>query len=331
MILRKFVEASLVRAAFLFHGLGGAVILVYYTQQPLFLVVALGVLLFVFELGTTVRYNEKGEWRWFVPVVVIYLVMVVPVIWITELDLLDFRVALNVTGSGSCPSRFIILEEIDSSCKHVFDDEVRGVTQEQLDRYNFGQTFSALFQQSFMIVLILGRWLLPKGGMTRNELSQLLLVYVGMAADMLEFSTETLRQPEIACERLIFIAILAVWSWSLLQFSFGQAVATQRSRLLISKVIDRALDGPPVNCASYLCGSEIWALLTDVILQDGPYLVIRTYVIIEYQITDNILIFFAVSGWTISAQSCAHKSTLREEPSIGDHADLPIHCSRSGY
>ncbi|XP_038073815.1 transmembrane protein 26-like [Patiria miniata] len=296
MILRKAVQASLVRVAFLFHGLAGIGILVYFTQSPLYFVMALGILLFMLELVTTLRYNEKGEWRWFIPAVLLYLVLVVPVVWITELGLLDFRVALNVTGSGSCPSRFIILDTVDEHCKHVFEDAVGGVTQKQLDKYNFGQTFSTLFQQSFMLILILGRWLLPKGGMTRDELSQLLLIYVAMAADMLEFSIETLRLSEIACEKLIYKAILAVWSWSLIQFSFGQTVAKQRSRRLISSVVDRQAGGPPVNCVTYLCGSEIWALLVDVILQDGPYLVIRTYLIIEYRITDTILIFFALKN-----------------------------------
>lgn len=37
-----------------------------------------------------------------------------------------------------------------------------------------------------MVILIVGRWLLPKGELTRDQLSQLLLVYIGMAADIIE-------------------------------------------------------------------------------------------------------------------------------------------------
>ncbi len=36
------------------------------------------------------------------------------------------------------------------------------------------------------MVLILGRWLLPKGALTRDQFSQLMLVYIGMAADIVE-------------------------------------------------------------------------------------------------------------------------------------------------
>jgi hypothetical protein len=38
-----------------------------------------------------------------------------------------------------------------------------------------------------MLILIIGRWMLPKGDLTRDELSQLLLCYIGTAADIIEF------------------------------------------------------------------------------------------------------------------------------------------------
>lgn len=47
--------------------------------------------------------------------------------------------------------------------------------------------------QILLILVIVGRWLLPLGGgVTRTELSQLLLIFVGIAADILEFTCETL-------------------------------------------------------------------------------------------------------------------------------------------
>ena len=44
-----------------------------------------------------------------------------------------------------------------------------------------------MIEQLLLFVLILGRWMLPKGDISRDELSQLLLVYIGMAADIIEF------------------------------------------------------------------------------------------------------------------------------------------------
>jgi len=47
--------------------------------------------------------------------------------------------------------------------------------------------------QILLILLIVGKWLLPiGGGVTRDEMSQLLLIFVGTAADILEFISETL-------------------------------------------------------------------------------------------------------------------------------------------
>ena len=43
-----------------------------------------------------------------------------------------------------------------------------------------------LIEQLLLFFLILGRWMLPKGDISRDELSQLLLVYIGMAADIIE-------------------------------------------------------------------------------------------------------------------------------------------------
>lgn len=41
------------------------------------------------------------------------------------------------------------------------------------------ETWVTLIEQFLMLILIVGRWLLPKGDLTRDQLSQLLLVYIG--------------------------------------------------------------------------------------------------------------------------------------------------------
>lgn len=41
------------------------------------------------------------------------------------------------------------------------------------------ETWITLIEQFLMLILIIGRWLLPKGDLTRDQLSQLLLVYIG--------------------------------------------------------------------------------------------------------------------------------------------------------
>lgn len=41
------------------------------------------------------------------------------------------------------------------------------------------ETWVTLIEQFLMLILIIGRWMLPKGDLTRDQLSQLLLVYIG--------------------------------------------------------------------------------------------------------------------------------------------------------
>ena len=47
--------------------------------------------------------------------------------------------------------------------------------------------------QVLLILLIVGKWLLPAAAeVNRDKLSQLLLIFVGTAADILEFTSETM-------------------------------------------------------------------------------------------------------------------------------------------
>ena len=55
--------------------------------------------------------------------------------------------------------------------------------------------------------------------MSREKLSNMLLSYVGMAADILEFYSEGVQTDKIRCEEMIILVILCLWAISLLQFA----------------------------------------------------------------------------------------------------------------
>lgn len=61
-----------------------------------------------------------------------------------------------------------------------------------------------LLEQLLLLLLILGRWMLPKGDLTHDQLSQLLLVYIGTAADIVEFfdafKEDTVRCSSVHCQ-----------------------------------------------------------------------------------------------------------------------------------
>ena len=85
------------------------------------------------------------------------------------------------------------------------------------------ETLLYTMEQALVLILVIGRWLLPKGDISRDQLSQLLLIYVGTAADILEF-TEILRDNSFrrrVLESQTFVnAAILFWSLSLFQFTF---------------------------------------------------------------------------------------------------------------
>ena len=79
-------------------------------------------------------------------------------------------------------------------------------------------------EQALVLILVIGRWLLPKGDISRDQLSQLLLIYIGTAADIMEF-TEIIKEddirrtnPKMLRNNHFVNAVILFWSVSLFQF-----------------------------------------------------------------------------------------------------------------
>lgn len=105
----------------------------------------------------------------FCPSVFLYLSSVVPAIWLLELDKVERRHKI-VQETFNFASAAADLKELD---------KLLGVNIRLPDIQVDAETWVTLIEQFLMLVLIIGRWLLPKGDLTRDQLSQLLLVYIG--------------------------------------------------------------------------------------------------------------------------------------------------------
>ncbi|CAH8465073.1 unnamed protein product [Dicrocoelium dendriticum] len=97
----------------------------------------------------------------------------------------------------------------------------------QLQNFSLTQRIRIL-EQLLLLSVIVGRWLMPREGLSRDQLSQLLLINIGTAADILElfeaFSEEEVRQNDF-----LRAVILCLWQASLLQFCFNKtALRTPR-------------------------------------------------------------------------------------------------------
>ncbi|CAH0557189.1 unnamed protein product [Brassicogethes aeneus] len=135
-----------------------------------------------------------------------------------------------------------------------------------------------------MLILIIGRWMLPKGDLTRDQLSQLLLVYIGTAADIIEFF-DSFKDDKIASEPILVLLTLAIWSWSLMQFTVVlTATKSRKSRLTTT--------GNVIKGSGSCCSIDVWGIALNITLQDAPFLVFRLLLITHFQIISYMNVFF---------------------------------------
>lgn len=144
-----------------------------------------------------------------------------------------------------------------------------------------------MIQESLVYLIVFGRWILPRANVSRKDLSDLLLEYLAMASDIMELYA--LFDEDAVQQHLgVTYAILTIWSISFMQFI---PVLFQKQKG--GKVSSRMLR---INRA---CGThfpEVFVTCTSIFLQDGPFLCLRLYIIIEFQLVTYSLVFFAVKN-----------------------------------
>ncbi|XP_027874958.1 transmembrane protein 26 [Xiphophorus couchianus] len=190
--------ALLSRFLFAAHGVVTVWQVVTVKGEPLYWLLLSGVALLSVEMALTLKCTRNAEWKWFSPMVFLYLSTVIPSIWFLELSLLQSKLPVNDSSSHEL---------------HLLAHIPITVDIEELGPENW----VAGLEQTMLIVLVLGRWLMPKGDMSRDQLSQLLMVYVGLGADILDIF-DTFKEPEVKGNRVVIIVGLALFSWALMQF-----------------------------------------------------------------------------------------------------------------
>lgn len=149
--------------------------------------------------------------------------------------------------------------------------------------------------QTLLFVLVIGRWLLPKGEITREQLSQLLLVFIGVGADILEFVTETIDEEHVFdCEYIIIFFLYTTWTCSLFQFTLVLTASKSRKTRIGFEDVGSTKISRANNCCarSIFNSAEVWGILVTMFLQDIPFLVFRLYVMIVYEEIQQMMIFF---------------------------------------
>ncbi|EUB57383.1 Transmembrane protein 26 [Echinococcus granulosus] len=134
-----------------------------------------------------------------------------------------------------------------------------------------------IMEQLLLLSVIVGRWLLPRFGISRDQLSQLLLINIGNAADILELF-EAFNEEAVRTNTSLNICILCLWQASLLQFCFNKTATLEYNRVS--------------GCEQLWFGTELWALFMSLILQDVPFLALRLTLVLHFNVRSYSNIFF---------------------------------------
>ncbi|XP_072031599.1 transmembrane protein 26-like [Amphiura filiformis] len=239
----------------------------YNQQLGWWLIFGSAVFLLSIEAAVTICCNKQGEWTKFIPSILIYLVGTVPTLCLIEWEMLKRRLEYE-KNVGTCPSYAANATAIN------IGDGVEKVSYE----------WSLALQQSLVILLVAGRWFLPKGKTSsRDNLFCLLLAHIGMSADILEFLSEGLQTDTIRCDKTVIIPIICLWALSLLQFAFELNFTGQERAKSLSRIHE--------TLSQRFNNSEGRGIILVILLQDFPFLCMRLYLIANYRMLEQGLIF----------------------------------------
>lgn len=154
-------------------------------------------------------------------------------------------------------------------------------------------TWVVVIEQLLLYFMIIGRWILPRGKISRNELSQLLFVFIGMASDITELFTLFDEDPVRESVILTYI-ILTMWTVSLVQFCFVLTATKSPTRSRVALQSQETTNSKR-SCAT-CCKTELWSILLTMFMQDLPFLCIRTYTLVTYRLITYSIIFFTAKN-----------------------------------
>ena len=174
-----------------------------------------------------------------------------------------------------------------------------------------------------LVVIIAGRWLLPKGDLSREQLSALLLSYAATASDIVDFFGIT-DEDHFLKENSIFVySVLTLWTWSLMQFPFVLSMQTksenysddeeeesESERNFKHKPRKGATEGEkstPMRRIErkiqWLLQTEGWGICLSLFLQDFPFLIVRLITAFKYKVlTESNYFFISKNALTLFLQ-----------------------------
>ncbi|XP_045213336.1 transmembrane protein 26-like [Mercenaria mercenaria] len=274
---------------------------------------ALNILILV-ETVLVIRNNYGNEWKWWCPCFLTYLLATLPSIWLLQLSLYDSLVSgdsvsaiqptpqgqaadlstsslsLNVGNQSAAPSVTPSMTLTTNASTVGTSSTTDGGIATSIDEILALEdtTWIVVIQESLVYLIVFGRWMLPRAEVSRAALSDLLLEYLAMASDIMELYAifdEDVVQRDLGAT----YAILTIWSISFFQFV----------PVLVFKHKYRHLHSPRMKKINRACGeyfSEVVVTVTSIVLQDGPFLGLRLYIMLRFELITYSLVFFVLKN-----------------------------------
>ncbi|XP_059083788.1 transmembrane protein 26-like isoform X2 [Tigriopus californicus] len=253
-------------------------------------------------------YRKGEELAWLCPSVLIYLSCIIPSIWILELRTNRKQLLCQYLTAVQEMPKNNKLQSVVSDIMQISEEDIKEahescrnnpeqanptiVPENEIPGFGFNtqlkpEQWTRILEQVVLVVLIWGRWLLPKGRLSRDQFSQMMLVFIGMAADIVEVF-EAFRETRVMLEPALTFAILGVWSLSLLQFCLVLG-SDQRDGRTRSNGPNGDDDGASNVRMIHM---DMIAIASALLLQDLPFLCLRLTLIFRYKVISHMNIFF---------------------------------------
>ncbi|GFR93909.1 transmembrane protein [Elysia marginata] len=268
----NIIKALIVRAALALH----TILTVWRVTENLYdqrywLLCCLMIPFLVEGIYSIVRRQGK-EYLWFSPCFFFYLCATLPPIWLLELDKSEQ------------------VREEEAGLNHTFHNETLNKLAEKIPVSLNPNMWTIVIEEMLLYLLVIGRWILPRGEVTREQLSELLFAFIGIAADVMEFFS-LFGENHVRTNEILGYCLLGIWSLSILQFTMAVTVTQQPKRAKKIKTV-RAKGAEPEENQDSKLSSELGAIFISMVMQDVPFLVLRLYTIITYNLINYSLIFF---------------------------------------
>lgn len=240
----------------------------------------------------------------------IYIGSLVPIIWLVEIELLEQRIYklehLNATA----------IEVITHSHKKSVSS--LNVTKPFLNLLSISNEAVAkkLCEIGLLVGIIFVRAIMPRGNISHEKLSSMLLTFVGNSADIIGLF-DTFLDRSIMYIRSVVYVVLGIFTWSVIQFTFIPSDIKQQKKEESNGDIkehgkrsktefDVVANGDQIGSVKHFssvfssvskhCTVDVCESLVFLLMHDGPYLVLRLYLIVYYQVYGEMHIFFTIKN-----------------------------------